>query len=162
MSEKDDADEQTVEILLSLRRSRWPIDLLAADLIERLQCDRDDLAKANADYKANWLEIKRERDEAEQRIEELQIMVHGLEGERDKALNVVGSSAENLRRTCAALTSARAEAARLREMLADLVSWFDGEPTKSGLWLIEAGTHGADDAVNAARAALAAKEPGHD
>jgi hypothetical protein len=41
MSEKDDADEQTVEILLSLRRSRWPIDLLTADLIERLQRERD-------------------------------------------------------------------------------------------------------------------------
>lgn len=41
----------------------------------------------------------------------------------------------------------------LLEALIDLVSWFDGGPSIYGPWIIPAGEQGADDAVNAARAA---------
>lgn len=44
----------------------------------------------------------------------------------------------------------------LREALADLLSWFDSGPSEHGHWIIRAGEQGADDAVEAARAALAA------
>lgn len=43
---------------------------------------------------------------------------------------------------------------KLREALADLVSWFDDGPSSYGLWIIKAGPSGADDAVARARAAL--------
>lgn len=44
----------------------------------------------------------------------------------------------------------------LREALADLLSWFEGGPSCYGPWIIKAGKDGADDAIEAARAALAA------
>ncbi len=43
---------------------------------------------------------------------------------------------------------------RWREALEDLLSWFPEEPTKPE-WRLEAGKNGADDAIAAARAALA-------
>lgn len=51
------------------------------------------------------------------------------------------------------------EIERLRTALADLVSWFDSGPISQGVWLIRAGEQGADDAVEAARAALAEGGP---
>jgi hypothetical protein len=48
----------------------------------------------------------------------------------------------------------------LREALADLVSWFDGGPSSYGPWIIKAGPYGADEAVEAARAALAGRTAG--
>ena len=48
-----------------------------------------------------------------------------------------------------------AELARLREVLTDILSWFDGGPSSYGPWIIKAGERGADEAVEAARAALA-------
>jgi hypothetical protein len=52
------------------------------------------------------------------------------------------------------LSEMEAENKRLREALADLTSWFT-RPTFNGpIWTIPAGERGADDAVNAARAAL--------
>lgn len=50
----------------------------------------------------------------------------------------------------------RAEVARLTEGLEDLTSWFDGGPSSYGPWIITAGPHGADEAVEAARDTLAA------
>lgn len=48
-----------------------------------------------------------------------------------------------------------ADLARLREALADLLSWFpDQKPEPE--WRLKAGKHGADDAIEAARAALGA------
>lgn len=46
----------------------------------------------------------------------------------------------------------------LRDALADLLSWFDNGPSEYGHWIIRAGEQGADDAVEAARAALAAMD----
>jgi DNA repair exonuclease SbcCD ATPase subunit len=55
---------------------------------------------------------------------------------------------------------ARAEAAEARVVelesaLSDLLSWFPTEPSKP-LWQLKAGEYGADEAVEAARAALTA------
>lgn len=54
------------------------------------------------------------------------------------------------------MTDASDAAGGLRKALADLVSWFDDGPSSYGPWIIPAGTQGADDAVEAARAALSA------
>ncbi len=53
----------------------------------------------------------------------------------------------------------RAENERLRDALADLVSWFDSGPSPYGPWIILAGERGADDAVEAAFAALSQPAP---
>lgn len=53
---------------------------------------------------------------------------------------------------------AEAEVERLRDALSDLVSWFPDAPSQPE-WRIRAGEHGADDAVAAARAALAEDTP---
>jgi hypothetical protein len=61
------------------------------------------------------------------------------------------------------ITSARSgggDVVELREALADLVSWFDGGPSGHGPWIIASGVNGADDAVEAARAALSRIEVG--
>ncbi len=47
----------------------------------------------------------------------------------------------------------------LEEALADLVSWFTTPAVDGRVWLIPAGDRGADDAVNAARAALSNTQP---
>jgi hypothetical protein len=44
---------------------------------------------------------------------------------------------------------------KAREVLGDLVSWFTTPNVSGRVWIIPAGERGADDAVNAARAALA-------
>ena len=56
----------------------------------------------------------------------------------------------------AAREAAEAKAARLEEALGDLMSWFPKRASPSE-WRLEAGPNGADDAVEAARAALEAK-----
>jgi hypothetical protein len=43
---------------------------------------------------------------------------------------------------------------KVREALTDLVSWFTLPMISGKVWIIPAGERGADDAVNAARAAL--------
>lgn len=65
----------------------------------------------------------------------------------DKTLNQLAASDERI-------AQLEAENRRLREALTDLASWFDGGPSSYGPWIIKAGEYGADDAVNAARAAL--------
>jgi hypothetical protein len=75
-------------------------EIVDAGTVERLTRERDDLAKANADYKANWLEIKRERDEA--RADQRQ-------------------SAQMAEAAMQTLATAEADAARLREALHQLV-----------------------------------------
>lgn len=50
-----------------------------------------------------------------------------------------------------------AEIAHLREVLGDLLSWFPAKPS-SPEWRLEAGDHGADEAVEAARAAMAQEQ----
>ena len=62
---------------------------------------------------------------------------------------------EQLDALCDALDAERAEKERLRDALGDIVSWFSGGPSRYGPWIIEAGEYGADDSVEAARAALA-------
>jgi hypothetical protein len=57
--------------------------------------------------------------------------------------------------------AARAEALSLRGALGDLISWFPDKPSPPE-WRLRGGVHGADAAVEAARAALAQKEPRHD
>lgn len=52
-----------------------------------------------------------------------------------------------------------AEADRLREALSDLLSWFSDAPSPPE-WRLLAGTHGADDAITAARAAIASSQHG--
>lgn len=59
------------------------------------------------------------------------------------------------------LEKAREENKRLRETLADLMSWFPDDPSEPE-WRIKAGRYGADDAIEAARAALKAQEQSHD
>lgn len=89
-----------------------------------------------------------------------------LERELADTRDIVGDCARNLRSAYdsvksvrARATAAEAERDRLREALTDLVSWFDGGPSSYGPWIIRAGDRGADDAVIAARAALAHAEP---
>jgi hypothetical protein len=52
--------------------------------------------------------------------------------------------------------AADAEIERLRAALRDLLSWFPDEPTEPE-WRLKAGEYGADDALEAARAALEVK-----
>ena len=47
---------------------------------------------------------------------------------------------------------------KAREALADLTSWFTLPMISGKVWIIPAGERGADDAVNAARAALEHKQ----
>lgn len=54
----------------------------------------------------------------------------------------------------AELARLRARVAELESVLADLVSWFPDKP-EPPQWQIRAGEYGADDAIHAARAALA-------
>lgn len=58
-----------------------------------------------------------------------------------------------LRKAYDALSRQQAENERLREALGDLISWFPEKPSEPE-WRIRAGERGADDAVEAARAAL--------
>jgi hypothetical protein len=51
-----------------------------------------------------------------------------------------------------------AEIERLHSALTDLVSWLPERPT-SPVWQLEAGAHGADDAIAAARAELGRDKP---
>jgi hypothetical protein len=51
----------------------------------------------------------------------------------------------------------KAENQRLREALADIVSWFPEKPAPPE-WRIKSGEYGADDAVKAARTALKGEE----
>lgn len=58
------------------------------------------------------------------------------------------------------LAARDAQIAALREALKDLVSWFDAGPSSYGPWIIPAGEQGADEAVEAALAALDARQEG--
>ena len=49
---------------------------------------------------------------------------------------------------------------KAREALADLTSWFTLPMISGKVWIIPAGERGADDAVNAARAALEHQQKG--
>jgi len=63
---------------------------------------------------------------------------------------------------CDQYIAACKEIDRLREALGDLVSWFP-EKAPEPEWRLKAGQYGADDAIEAARAALAqASEGGRD
>lgn len=55
--------------------------------------------------------------------------------------------------------TAKHTAPTMREALEDLLSWFDGGKSHYGPWIIKAGKDGADDAIEAARAALSQAEP---
>jgi hypothetical protein len=59
---------------------------------------------------------------------------------------------------CAGYAAAKAEPAlriaELEEVLVDLLSWFEGKPSDPE-WRIKAGAYGADDAIQAARSAIA-------
>lgn len=86
-------------------------------------------------------------------IDALRAEVDGWKGQHAR------DSAE-LRSLCAArdewrerATRAEAEAAALREALADLLSWLPDKPSPSE-WRLESGPNGADDAIEAARAAI--------
>lgn len=50
------------------------------------------------------------------------------------------------------------EKEELRSALEDLISWFDGGPSRWGPWIIDAGEYGADGAVKAARDVLSKEE----
>ncbi len=55
-----------------------------------------------------------------------------------------------------AMMQLEAKLAVMREALSDLVSWFS-DPSEYGPWIIKSGKHGADDAVEHARAVLGGK-----
>ena len=68
--------------------------------------------------------------------------------------------AEVLRAAASRLSEMDAKNKRLREALADLTSWFTLPMISGKVWIIPAGERGADDAVNAARAALEHQQKG--
>jgi len=59
-------------------------------------------------------------------------------------------------RALAQIADLKAQLAVMREALGDLVSWFS-DPSEYGPWIIKSGKHGADDAVEHARAVLGGK-----
>lgn len=61
---------------------------------------------------------------------------------------------------CGAVANTPQPSVSVVETLADLVSWFEGGPSPYGPWIIMAGPYGADDAIEAARAALRALKGG--
>ena len=77
-----------------------------------------------------------------------------LSARTDQARNLRANRAEVLRTAASRLSEMEGENKRLREALADLTSWFTLPMISGKVWIIPAGKNGADDAVNAARAAL--------
>ena len=85
-----------------------------------------------------------------------------LRAERDewKRLAIAGElTARHLTIVQTELAAANAREAGLREALADLMTWFPDKPSDPE-WRIKGGEWGADDAVSAARAALAQPNTG--
>ena len=114
-----------------------------------------ELARLQAENEA----LRRERDEAREvytvmseefRAAALCEAVQAAVGDHLPTLTARIEQAE------AAREAAEAKAARLEEALGDLMSWFPKRASPSE-WRLEAGPNGADDAVEAARAALEAK-----
>lgn len=73
---------------------------------------------------------------------------------------VMTAIAELMAASADRLSEMEAENKRLREALADLTSWFTLPMISGKVWIIPAGKNGADDAVNAARAALEHQQKG--